>query len=286
MTAPASREPLAPLPGATVTIIVPVRNERRRIGECLASLLDQTYEPLEVIVVDDGSSDGTADVADTFPHVRVLRRAHAGKAAAVAAAADVATGDILFFLDGDMVFPPDYVTLMAAPIAAGEATGTAHAEEEVANPDNRWSRCWQRRAGLPPERRLALTPKQLGEGSVVYRAVRADAFRRVGGFDDVGYHDDQTLAPKLGRRAQWVAAARCRHYNVESLGEVAALGRWGAHDVWERHGRRALLSYAPPVAWARALAEAVRRRSVAMGIYDAAYAWGMWRGLLDRAGRR
>jgi len=265
-----------------VSVIIAARNEARRIGECLRSLAAQTYTPVEIIVVDDGSSDATADVAGGFTGVRVLRRSHSGKARSVAAAADVARGAILCFLDGDMVFAPDYLAELLAPIVAGDAIGTSHGVELVANPDNPWARCWQQRAGLPPDRRLVLTPAEIERGSVVFRAVRADAFRRVGGFDDVGYMDDQTLSPKLGVRARWVMSARCRHYNVERLGEVVWLGRWGAHSIFVRHGPRAVRSFVPPlIAW-HALREAFRHRSAAMLPYAAAYEWGVFTGLLAR----
>jgi glycosyltransferase involved in cell wall biosynthesis len=266
--------------GARVTAIVAARNEERRIAECLRSLLAQTHRPLEIVVVDDGSDDATAGVAEAVdPSVRVVRRRHGGKARAVWAGAEHAGGEILLFLDADMVFEPDYVARLIAPIVAGAEVGTAHGTELVANPGNRWAACWQRHAGRPPDRRFVLSEAQLAAGSTVFRAVRAADFRRVGGFDDVGYHDDQTLCPKLGRRAKWVLEARCRHYNVETLAEVAALGAWGARSVWAEHGRRALVSFAPPLAALHAVRDAVRYRSLAMAIYTGAYEWGLWRGL-------
>lgn len=265
-----------------VSILIAARNERRRIGECLTSLMAQRYRPIEIIVIDDGSTDGTADEAAKFAGVVVLRRPHGGKARAIAAGADVARGTILCFLDADMVFESDYVGRLVAPILHEDETGTAHGTELVANPENVWSRCWQMRARLPLDRRLALSEAQLAEGSIVYRAVRADEFRRVGGFDDIGYMDDQTLAAKLGRKARWVVEARCRHYNVESLGEVVELGRWGAHSIMHLHGRKALRSFLPPlIAW-HALREGVRHASPAMTAYTAAYEWGVFSGLLQR----
>jgi hypothetical protein len=198
------------------------------------------------------------------------------------AGAVVARGEILCFLDADMVFEPDFVALLAAPIVAGEVIGTAHGTEFVANPDSRWGGCWQRRARLPRDQRLVLTPQQLAEGSPVFRAVRAAEFRRVGGFDEVGYMDDQTLSPKLGTRARWIPGARCRHYNVETLGEVVALGRWGAQTILHLHGKKALLSFAPPlIAW-HAARDALRYRSGVMAVYTAAYEWGVFAGLWGR----
>ena len=63
-----------------VTAIVAAVNEERHIGARLASLLAPSYAPLEILVVDDGSRDRTAALAAAVGAVRVLRRAHEGKA--------------------------------------------------------------------------------------------------------------------------------------------------------------------------------------------------------------
>ena len=264
------------------TAIVAARNEERHIAECVVSLLDQTWRPLEILVVDDGSTDRTAEIVRSFPGVHLLTQTHRGKARAVNAAAEVAKGDLLLFLDGDLVLDPDYVERLATPIVARECVGTAHATERVANPGNRWAACYQVRAGLPPDRRLALSDAQLAEGSIVYRAVLASEFRRVGGFDDVGYLDDQTLFPKLGVRARWVSEAKCAHYNAETAGEVFAMGVWGAHSIFVLHGRRALLHYLPLLSVPRALRAASRKRRPCVAVFEAVYEAGVCAGLLRR----
>lgn len=270
-----------------VTAIVAVYNEERHIGECLASLLAQRYAPLDILVADDGSTDGTVAVIPPHPRVQVLRRAHAGKAKAVNAAVAAARGEVVLILDGDLVFDPDYVRALVAPILSGEEIGTAHATEFVANPENRWARCLQARAGLPPDRRLALTSQRIAEGSIVFRAIRRADFLRVGGFDDIGYLDDQTLFPKLARRARFVPEACCRHYNPERLCEVFAAGVWGAHSILLLHGPRALLHYLPPLSLARALRAGRRARSPERALYDFVSECGVFWGLLVRtAGRR
>jgi glycosyltransferase involved in cell wall biosynthesis len=264
------------------TAIVAARNEERHIAECVVSLLEQTWRPLEILVVDDGSTDRTAEIVRSFAAVRLLSQPHGGKARAVNAAAAVAQGDVLLFVDGDLVLDPDYVERLVAPIAAGECVGTAHATERVANPRNVWAACYQVRAGLPADRRLALSDAQLAEGSIVFRAIRASEFRRVGGFDDVGYLDDQTLFPKLGVRARWVSEAACAHYNAETLGEVFAMGVWGAHSIFVLHGSRALLSYLPLLSLLRAIRAAFRARRPCLAVYEAVYEAGVWSGLLRR----
>jgi len=273
---------------ALVSAIVAVHNEERHIGECLRSLLAQTYRPLEIIVVDDGSTDRTADVVRRFETVRLIPQAQGGRARAINHGVEAAGGEVVVFLDGDLLFGPDYVERLARPILAGEVAGTAHGTEHVANPENVWAACLQAKAGLPADRRLMLTPAQLAEGSIVFRAIRTSEFRRVGGFDDFGYLDDQTLFPKLGTRARWVTEATCSHYNPERLREVWAAGVWGAQSIARLHGLKALWRYQPLLSLPRALAEARSKRRISLVVYDCVYdagvSWGLVHQLLT--GRR
>jgi glycosyltransferase involved in cell wall biosynthesis len=264
-----------------VTVIVAARNEERHIGQCLESLRAQTWPRLEIIVVDDGSRDRTAEVAGRFAGVRVLRQPPSGKATAINAAARVAEGEILMFLDGDMYFDRRYVQVLATPIASGSCLGTCHVTEHVANPGNRWSRCLQARFGLPPGERLALTPQQVALGSIVFRAVRKSDYVRVSGFDEIGFMDDQTLFPKLNVRARLLEDAICWHYNLETLGEVFASGRWAARSIVHLHGRKALVTYLPVFSLLRGMREAFAHRVAALAVFVIVYELGVFVGLLN-----
>jgi glycosyltransferase involved in cell wall biosynthesis len=264
-----------------VSVLIAAHNEAGHLGECLTSLLAQTHSPIEVLVLDDGSSDGTADLAERLTGIRVFRLPHRGKAVTVNFGAAEARGEILLFLDGDMYFEPGYVERLIAPIVAGRAVGTCHGTELVANPRNRWAACWQAKAGLPFDVRLRLTEAQIAEGSEVYRAVRREAFLAVGGFDDVGYTDDRTLAPKLGAPAMFVPDAVCYHYNVESAREVFALGAWAGKSLAPRARLRTVAGLVPPVCVFRALRSAARVGRASIVAYDFLYdlgrAWGVTR---------
>jgi glycosyltransferase involved in cell wall biosynthesis len=91
-----------------VTVIIPVYNGERYIREALRSILEQNYSPLEIIVVDDGSTDDVAAVlAEEFPGVRYLFQEHAGLSATRnAGLAEVSAGWI-GFLDCDDLWAPD-----------------------------------------------------------------------------------------------------------------------------------------------------------------------------------
>jgi glycosyltransferase involved in cell wall biosynthesis len=97
-----------PATAPLVSAIVPAYNAASTLAACLAALLASDYSALEVIVVDDGSTDGTVEVASR-PGVRVVRQPNRGAAAARNAGAAVARGEHFYFLDADVVVEPDTV---------------------------------------------------------------------------------------------------------------------------------------------------------------------------------
>jgi glycosyltransferase involved in cell wall biosynthesis len=95
-----------------VTIVTPTYNAAPFIRECVESVLAQTYREWELVVVDDGSTDGTADIVETFrdPRIRCLRLPHRGLVALAEsynAALAVGTGGLVAVLEGDDYWPPD-----------------------------------------------------------------------------------------------------------------------------------------------------------------------------------
>lgn len=88
-----------------VTVIVPVYNVVDYLPQCVESIVRQTYAHLEVILVDDGSTDGSAPLCDEYaardPRIRVIHKANGGLSDARNAALDAMTGDIVMMVDGD-----------------------------------------------------------------------------------------------------------------------------------------------------------------------------------------
>lgn len=99
-----------------VSIIVPVYNLETCVSACLDSLLAQTWPSLEIITVNDGSTDGTARILNAYaerrPGVRVITQDNAGVDAARYAGMDAATGEYVMFVDGDDAIFPDSVEAM------------------------------------------------------------------------------------------------------------------------------------------------------------------------------
>ncbi|MEV0022663.1 bifunctional polysaccharide deacetylase/glycosyltransferase family 2 protein [Streptomyces atroolivaceus] len=101
-----------------VSVIVPAYNEKECIAGTLNSLAASTH-PIEIVVVDDGSTDGTAEIAESLglPDVRVIRQENAGKSAALNNGVRQARHDIVVMMDGDTVFEPDAVHQLVQPFA-------------------------------------------------------------------------------------------------------------------------------------------------------------------------
>lgn len=89
----------------TVSIIVPVFNVEKYLPKCLDSILAQTHHQLEVILIDDGSTDGSSHLADEYSlkdkRIRVIHQDNGGVSVARNVGLDMATGDFVAFMDGD-----------------------------------------------------------------------------------------------------------------------------------------------------------------------------------------
>jgi poly-beta-1,6 N-acetyl-D-glucosamine synthase len=102
----------------SVTVVVPAYNEAVGIAASVRSLAASDYPDLEIVVVDDGSTDGTGDIVESLllPNVRVVRQTNSGKATALNAGIAAARHDVLVLVDGDTVFQPDTVRMIVRPL--------------------------------------------------------------------------------------------------------------------------------------------------------------------------
>jgi GT2 family glycosyltransferase len=106
-----------------VSIIIPTFNGAARIGNCLDALLKQAGQDAEILVVNDGSTDNTAEVVGSYSGVLLISQANAGPAAARNRGAVEARGTIILFTDDDCVPTPDWLEAMLEPFADPEVVG-------------------------------------------------------------------------------------------------------------------------------------------------------------------
>lgn len=122
--------------GPSFSVIIAVYNGAATIRRAIDSVLAQTYAPSQLIVVDDGSSDGTAEAVRSYgDRVRYIYHANAGVSAARNRGAEVASGDWLAFLDADDVYYPDRLRLHAEWIARDPGLDFLTGDQEYRRPD-------------------------------------------------------------------------------------------------------------------------------------------------------
>lgn len=107
----------------SVSIIIPTFNGASRIGNCLDALLKQTAGRAEILVVNDGSTDNTADVVARYSGVRLITQSNAGPAAARNRGALEARGTIILFTDDDCAPMPEWLAAMIEPFKDPNVVG-------------------------------------------------------------------------------------------------------------------------------------------------------------------
>ena len=165
-----------------VSVVVCAYNAERTIDECLASLSRLHYPDYEVIVVDDGSTDGTLAIAERWGYCRVLSGPNQGLSAARNLGAEAADGEIVAYTDSDCVADPDWLTYLVAKMEAGGLAACGGPNFP------------------PPEEDLVAAAVAVSPGGPTHvlisdevaehiagcnMAFRREALRRLGGFDPI-----------------------------------------------------------------------------------------------------
>ncbi|MDB9372550.1 glycosyltransferase family 2 protein [Nodularia sphaerocarpa] len=97
-----------------VTVVIPVYNSAKFLAATLDSVFAQTYRPIEVIVVDDGSTDNSADIVRSYPEVQYFYQSNQGVSVARNVAIAAAKAELIAFLDSDDLWKPDKLSLQIA----------------------------------------------------------------------------------------------------------------------------------------------------------------------------
>jgi glycosyltransferase involved in cell wall biosynthesis len=224
------------------SVIIPAFNEEKNIEKCLNSLLNQSEKPLEIIVIDDGSTDKTIEIIKNIsknnPLVRLLKGEHKGPGFSRNLGANKSKGEILVFVDADMTFDKNYLRELIKPIKNEKILGTEDGKQKASNPNNIWSRCW----GTYFKEYINPTK---GE---IFRAIRKKDFLKFNGFDpSLGYADDLTFFLKYNVTSQRVPGAICYHKNPETLKEVYKQSRWIGASLPATKIKSKLLQYLAPI---------------------------------------
>jgi GT2 family glycosyltransferase len=231
---------MSQVPPPRVSVVIPNWNGRRWLPGCLGSLAAQTRPADEVIVVDNGSHDGSAAwLAETHPEVRVLAQGrNTGFAFAANRGIEAAGGELVALINTDVVLPPDWLARMIAALGPrSDAASAACKMLSLGDPGivydagdilRRDGACDQRGRFGPDDGRFDLPGEVFGAcaGAALYR--RAPVLEE-GGFDErfFAYLEDVDLALRLRLRG-WTCLyepAVCWHAGEGSSGQLSG-GHW------------------------------------------------------------
>lgn len=179
-----------------ITVIIPTYNNADLLAETLDSILSQSYSPIEVIVVNDGSTDNTSNVLRSFKQLIVFDQVNQGDVPARNQGIKLSTGSMIAFCDSDDVWERDHLKNLASPFAANKDLGMAFDNVVYFNGRQRV----KEQCGTFDEKYLLIKSKlakRLARSAVPLRAffddnlittscfmVRREVFNRVGVFDN------------------------------------------------------------------------------------------------------
>jgi cellulose synthase/poly-beta-1,6-N-acetylglucosamine synthase-like glycosyltransferase len=237
-----SRNDETPAASFSVSVIIPTFNGGAGLGPTIASLYRQTLRPLEIIVVDDGSTDDTRKIAERARALGqvdmvICHGTRCGKSASINAAARFARGDLLLTVDADTVFEPEAVAELAAvfrdPQVAGASGNVAISNER----DSIWTglQSVEYLMSISAGRSVLDIIGAIGCLSGANSIYRRDVYLRQGGLD-VGPGEDLEFTLRLRRLGYLVRFVPGAWANTG--GPAGGLGLLRQRARWDRDALR------------------------------------------------
>lgn len=242
------------MPSGVVTTIIPVYNRSAMLGAAVESVLAQTYRPIEIIVVDDGSTDDTPAACDQLASahpdvIRVLHQPNRGPGPAREAGRQMARGEYVQYLDSDDVLLPNKFASQVAALEAsphcGVASGWTRLVIDGVSSDDPWKRTGEWIETMFPsmlQSRWWATPTPL---------YRATLLRRNGAWTDLRMEEDweydcrmAAFGVRIAHVEEWVSESRFHRGGQLSIGapskeKPALRERARAHALILQHARAA-----------------------------------------------
>lgn len=209
-----------------VSVVVPAYNEEVGIAAAVRSLAASDYPEVEIVVVDDGSTDGTSAVVEALglPNVRVIRQENGGKPSALNTGIAAARHDVLVLVDGDTVFESDALRELVAPLAV-PAVGAVSGNTKVGNRRGLLGR-WQHIEyviGFNLDRRMFDVLQCMPTIPGAIGAFRREVLDQVGGVSDDTLAEDTDLTMAIcraGWRVVYAPEARAWTEAPATLGQL------------------------------------------------------------------
>lgn len=185
------------------SVIIPTYNRENSVGEAIESVLAQTRPADQVIVVDDGSTDGTAKVLAGFGSaIEIISQANTGVSGARNAGCAAATGTWLTFLDSDDLWVPERLAVLERDVIAAPPEVVAHLGDLQLTGPGYSTLLFEERSIIAPKGGAAANVFALDQALAglftQQSAIRASAYHKAGGFDQsLSAQDDLLLFSRL-----------------------------------------------------------------------------------------
>lgn len=202
-----------------ISVVICAYNAERTMDACLSSLRELRYPNYEVVIVDDGSTDGTAAIAQSYPEFRLIRQQNKGLSVARNVGMEAATGTIVAYTDSDCVVDPDWLTYLAYKFLQSDFAGVGG--PNLPPPEDSAVAAYV--AAAPGGPTHVLVDDEVAEHVPgCNMAFWKDALRRVGGFDPLhrAAGDDVDLCWRLqneGYRIGFSPAAQVWHFRRNTI---------------------------------------------------------------------
>jgi cellulose synthase/poly-beta-1,6-N-acetylglucosamine synthase-like glycosyltransferase/peptidoglycan/xylan/chitin deacetylase (PgdA/CDA1 family) len=211
-----------------VSFVVPAFNEAVGIERAVRSLASSDYPEVEIVVVDDGSTDGTAELVEglALSSVRLIRQANAGKPAALNRGMEAARYDVIVMVDADTIFESDTLKRLVQPLKE-DGVGAVSGNTKVGNRRRLLGR-WQHIEyvmGFNLDRRLYDVLQCMPTVPGAIGAFRRSALAQVGGISGATLAEDTDLTLALGRAGWRVAYVEDARAWTEAPTTLRALWR-------------------------------------------------------------
>lgn len=196
-----------------ISVIIPVFNGEKFLAETLRAIMAQTYSPMEIIVVNDGSTDSSANIARSFEHVLLFNQENLGHGAARNSGIGLASGEFLAFCDADDLWTPTKLQLQAQMLQ-----NNPHLSFVLGRMEPRL----EPGTGLPP----GLNREYYASHPPAY--IPSALLARKQAFEAVGLFDPKY---KIGTDSDWFFRARDAGLEWAVLDEVILYRRIHEHNI-------------------------------------------------------
>lgn len=197
-----------------VTIVVPAYNVAPYLEECVQSLLEQTYDNIEIILVDDGSTDDTGKICDSLsnPKIQVIHKENGGLSSARNAGIEKAKGEYIAFVDSDDYVAADYVKVMLQMLLENDGDiavcGFVRTEKRKAQAKERIQ--WEQGIHIKTGKEAL---NELYSASRLYYVVSWNKLYKTSLFEQIRYpvgmlHEDEAVIHKLYHAAHKIVLSR------------------------------------------------------------------------------